>query len=149
MVKKPGLTPINGSSGEPPSPDWVERYADLKDVVIAQESWRRIVNEMKESETLSVANGAQMMRLVDAYILYERACRHLFDPDGGAILQAKKSQSPMYNVWLGVMKDATNISTMLERELGLSPRGRATAEKKQRKVASTKAAAFLEQVGKI
>ena len=67
------LTAIEGGDGEPPEPDWAMVFADPLDIEIARDEWGLVIREMRTVETLSVANGHAIRRLVEFRVQYRRA----------------------------------------------------------------------------
>jgi P27 family predicted phage terminase small subunit len=142
MAIKPKLVSIDGSEGKPQPPNWVGRYDDLEDIVRATTTWSTVVNELTESETVCFANAHMITRYVDATIMYEHALREVTKE--GAIVQSKRTSSSQHNVWFTIMKDMQKELSALERDLGISPRGRATVAKKVRQnKRQTKASAYI------
>lgn len=120
---------IGGADGVPPQPDWTTIYADELDAALAQKVWGLAIREMRDRETLTVANGLQIERYCRAYVLYEQASRQI--EEYGPIVRGEKGES--YSPWWSIMKDADGRATQHEAELGLSPRRRANASKVDRK----------------
>lgn len=127
------LHAIDGGNGEPPEPDWAMVFADELDIETARDEWGLIVREMQAVETLSVANGHAVRRLVEFRVQYRRAANHV--AEHGAILQAKPTgKSGQWNPFWSVMRQADSKISMLEAELGLAPRRRSSAGKAKRRL---------------
>lgn len=125
------LTAVSGGEGYPPEPDWSVLYVDDLDLKIARDHWRVIINEMKEMQTLTVANGPAIKRLVMFNVEFERQARSV--AEGGVIRQAKRTKVPQVHPSWGVMKQAAEAAASLEAELAISPRRRNNGGKAQRK----------------
>ncbi len=127
------LTAIEGGDGEPAEPDWHLVYANEVDIEVARAEWGLIVREMKDVETLAVANGHAIQRLVEFRVQYRRAANQV--AENGAILQASaKGKSGQWNPFWSVMRQADSKIMILEAELGLSPRRRTSAAKAKRRL---------------
>src|SRR4051794_1913003 len=70
---RPDLTVIDGLT----EPDWSAQFTDELDQELARQQWRVIVGELRGSEKLANANERQIKRLIDSYVLYEIAMRHV------------------------------------------------------------------------
>ena len=137
------LTTIGGGDGTPPEPDWSQLYADEFDLAFAAEQWGAVVREMAGRGILSVANGHAIKRLVQFRVQFERASRHV--AENGAIIPAKRSKAPQWNLHWSVMTKADEAIRVLEAELGLAPVRRGKAAKVERKVRQARAAdAYLK-----
>lgn len=125
---------VAGGDGTPPEPDWSALYVDELDLAAAKSHWGSTVRDLRESGTLSVANGHAIRRLVEFRIQYERAARHV--AENGPIIAAKRAQTGQFNPYWAVMKHADEAIRILEAELGIPPvrRGRATKVKRAEKV---------------
>ncbi len=127
------LHAIEGGDGEPPEPDWAMQYSDPLDIEAAQAEWGLIVREMRDVETLAVANGHAVQRLVEFRVQYRRAANHV--AEHGAILQQKpKGKSGQWNPFWSVMRQADSKILILEAELGLAPRRRNSAGKAKKRL---------------
>jgi P27 family predicted phage terminase small subunit len=130
---------ISGGEGEPPEPDWEMFFHDPLDIEVAREEWGLIVREMKDVETLAVANGHAIRRLVEFRVQYQRAANHV--AEHGAILQVKPTgKSGQWNPFWSVMRQADGKILTLEAELGLSPRRRTSAAKAKKRLKAGRAA---------
>lgn len=139
------LKALNGGQGVPPEPDWSVLYQDDLDLQLARDHWRVVLAEMKDAETLSMANGPAIKRLVIFHVEFERQARSV--AEGGVIRHAKKTKVPQVHPSWGVMKQAAEAAASLEAELGLAPRRRSNVGKIQKKTRrSTAADEFLKPV---
>lgn len=138
---------IVGGAGLPQEPDWALIYTDELDLAVAREHWREIVNELRESATLTVANGHAIRRLVFCRIECDRSLRNVAEE--GKIIRAKRTKRPMINPEWTTLKQTLEALTVLEAELGISPRRRGSAAKVNRaKRKATAADAYLKPVAK-
>lgn len=137
---------IIGGDGEPPEPDWRLIYANEDDLAAAFEQWRNIIRELKECQTLSVANGHAIRRLVDFRIQYERASRHV--AEHGPVLKSKRRNVKVgqWNPFWAVLRHCEEVIRHLETELGISPLRRDRAGKVQKRGRQARAAdAYLKK----
>ena len=138
--------PIEGGGGIPPEPDWSEIFSDVLDVAAAHTEWGIVIREMRESQTVSVANGHAIARLVHFRLVYGRALRMVGEQ--GAILKAKRTLRPLYNLHWIVMRQADEAIRSAEAELGIAPVRRGKASKVNRAVKEHRAAdAYLKRIG--
>lgn len=138
---------IDGGDGLPPEPDWASLFDDELDIATAHERWGVICRELQAANTLAVVNGDAIKRLVDFYVQYERASRHV--AEHGAILppKTKKAKVGQWNPFWSVMRQADKTICVLEAELGLTPVRRGKAEQVKRGKTKTRAAdAYLKPV---
>jgi hypothetical protein len=63
---------IEGGDGTPQQPNWQLLFSDAGECGAAAGHWSNIVNAMRSAETLSVANGRAIKRLVIAQIVFDR-----------------------------------------------------------------------------
>jgi phage terminase small subunit len=68
--------------------------------------------------------------LVDAYVLYEIAMRHVAEE--GRSFPAKGKKQPAYNPWFTILKDANAMASAAEAELTITPRRRNNGGKVQK-----------------
>lgn len=129
---------VKGGEGVPPEPDWSLLYQDELDLQIASGHWRVVINEMKEAQTLTMANGPAIKRLVMFHVEFERQARSV--AGAGVIRHAKKTKVPQVHPSWGVMKQAAEAAAALESELGISPRRRNNVGKVQKKARRATAA---------
>ena len=117
------LRTIEGGDGLPPEPDWARHYSDELDIVAAREERGVVVREMQSAETLAVANGHAIRRLVEFRIQWRRASEHV--AEYGAIINGKTTgKGGQWNPHWSVMRQADDTIRALEAELGLAPRRR-------------------------
>jgi P27 family predicted phage terminase small subunit len=138
---------MEGGAGAPPEPDWASIYSDEFDIAAAHEHWGTVVRELQSANTLAVANGDAIRRLVEFHVQYERAAKHV--AEHGAILPPKNKRTKVgqWNPFWSVMRQADKAILALEAELGLSPVRRGKAEKVQRGKTKIRAAdAYLRSV---
>lgn len=139
---------VDGTGGIVPEPDWSAIFSDVLDLAAAQDHWHRIVTELRQRDLLAPANGHAMLRLVFAYIIYDRAAREVAET--GAVSKPRRGNtkaiarvSPHFTV----MREAGNDAAQIEAELGLAPRRRAAATKAENgKKAPRAADRFLRAV---
>jgi phage terminase small subunit len=124
------LRTIDGGDGLPPEPEWSQHYSDELDIEVARDEWGVVVREMQDAETLAVANGHAIRRLVEFRIQYMRAANHV--AKHGAIIKGKTGGQ--WNAFWSVMRQADSAIRALEGELGLAPRRRAAAVKAKRRL---------------
>jgi P27 family predicted phage terminase small subunit len=113
---------IDGGSGTPEQPAWQLLFSGADECGAAAAYWSTIVATMRAAETLSVANGHAIKRLVLAAIVYDRASAAV--ARDGAVRRVKgvHRKNPQ---WM-LMKQSAEMCAGIEAELGLSPakRGR-------------------------
>jgi hypothetical protein len=85
--------------------------------------WSNIVNAMRSAETLSVANGHAIKRLVIAQIVFDRACAAV--ARDGAVRRVNPQRM--------LVKQSAEMCAGIEAELGLPPVRRARVGKVPRK----------------
>lgn len=146
--RKPAVPPIPALSiiDGLPEPDWSAQFTDELDQQLAQQQWRVIIGELRSSEKLANANERQVKRLVDSYVLYEIAMRHVADE--GAVFPRKGKKQPAYNPWFTVLKDANAMASAAEAELTITPRRRNNGGKVQRQKPSLIGGGYLKAVAK-
>lgn len=141
------LSVLEGGDGRPQEPDWSQIYTDILDLDLAREQWQIVIGEMTASQTLAVANGHAIRRLVEFRVIYERAARDL--AESGALLKARRTRVPQINPNWSVMRQAAEQIATMEAELCLSPRRRASGAKVNRAVKVARASdAYLKPVAK-
>jgi P27 family predicted phage terminase small subunit len=91
--------------------------------------WSNIVNAMRSAETLSVANGHAIKRLIIAQIVFDRACAAV--ARDGAVRRVKgvDRRNPQ---WM-LVKQSAEMCANIEADLGLPPVRRARVGKVPRK----------------
>ena len=126
------LHTIDGGDGLPPEPEWSQHYSDELDIEVARDEWGVVVREMQDAETLAVANGHAIRRLVEFRIQWRRASEHV--AEHGAIIQSKTTgKGGQWNPNWSVMRQADGAIRALEAELGLAPRRRSAVEKAKKR----------------
>ncbi|HEX8585050.1 MAG TPA: P27 family phage terminase small subunit [Allosphingosinicella sp.] len=115
----------------------------------ARAHWRAVAGEMRERETLSPANSHALLRLVLAYLVYDRCSLHV--ALHGMVTEPNENNPkaiPRLSAQYKAMEGAGKEAERLEAQLGLSPgrRGRVgkVAKKRER---SASADAFLGPKG--
>lgn len=122
----------------PREPDWKTIFSEEDDVTMAEELWKRIVTEMQEANTLALVNGFAIKRLVEFHVQYERAARHI--AEHGAVMKARRPGIFKANLFWMVMRQASEMVTGLEAELGVAPVRRSKALKVNRQKKAVRAA---------
>src|SRR5436190_4801029 len=120
------LEMIEGGAGLPQEPNWTEIFDDVLEQEAAHRYWLAIVTGMREADTIAAVNGHAVTRLVLAYIAFDGAARNVAS-EGAVTRKGRRSPS-----WM-VMKQSAEMCEVLESELGLSPRRRASVSKVRRK----------------
>lgn len=130
---------IDGGNGVPPEPDW-SLYSSPREIALARSWWSEIVAAMRSAETLTVANGSAIQRLVNFRVIEDQASRHvaehgaIFKPAGSTALVGQ--WNPYWKVW----RQADESIRQLEAELALAPTRRHRAGKVKRKATGPRAA---------
>lgn len=141
-IAQPELSVIDGLT----EPKWSAQFTDELDQDLARRQWRIVIAELRASEKLANANGSQVKRLVDAYVIYEIAMRKVADQ--GAVFPAKGKKQPAYNPWFTVLKDANAMASAIESELTITPRRRNNGGKVQRQKPTVVGGGYLKAVPK-
>ncbi|SIO51183.1 phage terminase, small subunit, putative, P27 family [Bradyrhizobium erythrophlei] len=120
---------IDGGDGTPQQPKWQLLFSDAGECGAAAGHWSNIVNAMRSAETLSVANGHAIKRLVIGQIVFDRACAAV--ARDGAVRRVKgvDRRNPQ---WM-LVKQSAELCAGIEAELGLPPARRARVGKVPRK----------------
>ena len=116
---------IEGGRDLPEQPDWHLLFSATDECAAAVRHWTCVVAAMREADTISKANGASVKRLVLAQIVYDRAALAVMRD--GAIRRVKSVDRKNPNFM--VMRQASEMCSSLEGELGLSPAKRSRAGK--------------------
>lgn len=126
------VSAIDGGSGLPPEPDWSSIYTDELDIGAAHDHWGIVTRELASANTLAVANGDAIRRLVEFHVQYDRASKHV--AEHGAILPPKNKRTKVgqWNPFWSVMRQADKAILALEAELGLAPVRRGKADQVKR-----------------
>lgn len=140
------MVALEGNGFIIPEPDWSAVFSDELDQATARRQWRIVAAALRNSEKLAEENEHHVKRLVDAYVLYEVALRHVADE--GAVFPRKGKKQPAYNPWWAVLKDASSMAAAAESELTLTPRRRSNGGKVQRKKPSVIGGGYLQSVPK-
>jgi P27 family predicted phage terminase small subunit len=138
--RMPDISVIDGLE----EPDWSTQFSDELDQVLAHQQWVVITGELRGSEKLANANGRAVKRLVDGYVLYEIALRHVAEE--GAVFPRKGKKQPSYNPWFTVLKDANAWASTAEAELTITPRRRSSGGKVQKTKPSVIGGGYLKTV---
>jgi hypothetical protein len=113
-------------------------------LALATEQCGLVLRELRDANTLMVANGHAIRRLVEFRIQYECAARQVAEK--GTILKTKRSRVPQYNSHWIVMRQADDSIRVADIELGIFPLRRGKAGKVQRAKKAPRAADnFLKQ----
>jgi P27 family predicted phage terminase small subunit len=139
---RPELSVVEGLT----EPNWSAQFTDEIDQDLARRQWRIIIGELRGSEKLANANERQVKRLVDAYVLYEIAMRHVADE--GAVYPKVGKKQPAYNPWFTILKDANAMASAAEAELTITPRRRNNGGKVQRSKPTVVGGGYLKSVPK-
>ncbi|QUT04831.1 P27 family phage terminase small subunit [Sphingobium phenoxybenzoativorans] len=139
------LPAVDGGDGVPPQPDWIKFFSRKLDRARAAEYWGVIVRELRAAEKLSVANGHAIIRLVVAYVNFDRSAKEVAKL--GPVMKAPRTKVPTYNPWWTTMQNAASAAAAAEKDLCLSPRDRgAGAKVTTRKRKPSAATAYLRPV---
>jgi P27 family predicted phage terminase small subunit len=141
-LPRPELSVVDGLT----EPNWAAQFTDELDQDLARRQWRIIIGELRSSEKLANANERQVKRLVDSYVLYEIAMRHVADE--GAVFPRKGKKQPAYNPWFTILKDANAMASAAEAELTVTPRRRNNGGKVQKQKQSVIGGGYLRAVPK-
>lgn len=113
-------------------PHWRLLLNDDLEIAAATEYWRVVSNEMRGRTLLAPVNSHAVRRLVQAYLMYDRAARDVLE--NGGVLKPRRGNSKAIarvNPSVQIMRNADHDATLLEAELGISPRRREGASKVQ------------------
>jgi P27 family predicted phage terminase small subunit len=123
------------------TPNWSLLFSDSIEIASAQESWRVVTIELRERDLLTDTNRPLILRLVSAYVLYERELRHV--AEHGAVIQPKRGNTKAIarvNPHFTTMSKLSIEASTLEGLLGISPRSRGKVTPAARKASRTRAA---------
>ena len=141
------LDVIAGGDGTPPETNWNAIFGRVGDRNAAAAHWKSIVAEVRSAEKLAAANGHAILRLVVAYMTFDRSAKEVMK--SGPVMKAKKTGVPTYNPWWTTMSNAGSQAAALEKELCISPRDRNAGGRVERTKRKTTAAAnYLTPVAK-
>ncbi|MGW8278537.1 hypothetical protein ACWGK7_03450 [Sphingomonas aurantiaca] len=71
------LDVIAGGDGTPPEPNWNAIFGRVGDRNAAAGHWKSIVAEVRSAEKLAAANGHAILRLVVAYMAFDRSAKEV------------------------------------------------------------------------
>lgn len=111
-------------------PHWRLMISDELEVEAASEYWRLISNELRSRTLLAPVNSHAVRRLVLAYLMYDRAARDVLE--NGGVLKPRRGNTKAIaraNPSVAIMRNSDHDATLLEAELGISPRRREGATK--------------------
>jgi P27 family predicted phage terminase small subunit len=133
---------IDGGDGTPEQPDWCLLFSGADECAAATAHWSTITSAMRAAETLSVANGHAIKRLVIAQIVFDRACAAV--ARDGAVRRVKgvDRRNPQ---WM-LVKQSAEMCAGIEAELGLPPVRRGRVGKVARKASRSAADNYLKPV---
>lgn len=109
----------------PPEPDWSSIFGDELDIIAAHDYWDTIIAEMQEVGTLSLALAHSIKSLVEFMIQYNRAAQHVAEL--GPLLKGKRAKIGQWNPYWTVMRQASQMVSILESSLGIAPTSRKRA----------------------
>ncbi|MDR7034505.1 P27 family phage terminase small subunit [Mesorhizobium sp. BE184] len=121
-------------------PDWTSLFNDELEIAAAHEHWRVISTELRERQILSPANAHALLRLIVAYVSFDRASREV--AENGAVMKPRRNNAKSIarvSPWFVVMREASADATGLESKLGLTPRDRNAAGKVEPKKSKARA----------
>ncbi len=140
---------VDGTGAMVAEPDWEGLFPDVLEVAAAREHWRRITVELRDRSLISAGNEHGLLRLVAAYVLYDRSLRQVAEQ--GVVLKPKRGNSRAIartSPHFAAMRELASDAAVLEAEFGLSPRRRSSATKAQNgKKAPRSADSYLKPVG--
>jgi phage terminase small subunit len=116
---------IPGTGGIIEEPHWRLLLSDDLEVEAAGEYWRLVSNELRDRTLLAPVNSHAVRRLVLAYLMFDRASRDVLE--NGGVLKPRRGNSKAIaraNPSVAIMRNADHDATLLEAELGISPRRR-------------------------
>ncbi len=93
---------------------------------------------MEQAQTLCVANGHAIERLIDFRLVYRTAMQEVAEK--GAVLKSPRTKVPQYSPHFVIARQANELITALEAELGLAPARRGKAVKVQQRPKPSRAA---------
>lgn len=130
---------IQGDSQDIEEPDWTllipnEGRSKAGDNTrwreYAHREWLKTTTALRDAGTLAPENRHQVLRLVIAYVRYDRATSEVFR--AGLITKAPRTGVPMVNIMQSEMRQADSDATTAEMELGIPPRRRGAVSKAKR-----------------
>jgi P27 family predicted phage terminase small subunit len=103
-------------------PKWDRLLSDKAERQAAKGHWKRIVEEMRERETLSASNGHALQRLVLAYVIFDRCTLQV--ATAGLVIEPNPDNPKAIarlSIYYNAMREAEKTAERLEAQLGLSP----------------------------
>lgn len=125
---------IGGTGQIVAEPDWRLLLTDDLEITAAAEYWRAVTTELRERSLLAPANRHAIQRLVLSYVIYDRSVRDV--AEHGAVLKPRRGNTKAIariSPYFTAMREAANDASILEGELGLSPRRRGAVTKVERR----------------
>ncbi|WMT78855.1 P27 family phage terminase small subunit [Bradyrhizobium sp. Ash2021] len=128
--------------GGPDEPDWLLSLTAEGERSAARKHWAAITAAMRTADTITAANGHAIGRLVIAQTVFDRASAAV--ARDGAVRRVKgvDRRNPH---WM-IMKQANELCSELEGQLGLSPRTRHRVGRVVRGVRRSAADKYLRPV---
>ena len=115
------------------APDWHLLVTDPLERQSAEAHHATIVAELQLAGRWTPANAHAVLRLVLAYLLYDRSACDVIDR--GVQVPSPKTGVPQYNLHFTAMTQAATTAAQLETELMISPRKRGKTPMRVAKVA--------------
>lgn len=128
--------------GGPEEPNWLLTLTSEKERDEARKHWSVILNAMRAADTLAAANGHMVSRLVMAQIVFDRASAVVAREGAVRRVKGVDRRNPQ---WM-ILKQANELCSELEGQLGLSPRTRQRVGKVVRGPRRSAADAYLRPV---
>ncbi|TPM59141.1 P27 family phage terminase small subunit [Mesorhizobium sp. B2-2-4] len=125
---------IEGTGSLVVEPDWTSLFNDDLEIAAAREHWRIVTTELKDRQLLAAANGHSIQRLVCAYLMFDRMYREV--AEHGVVSKPRRGNSKSIariSPYFTAMREAGSDASVLEQELGISPRRRGSVTKAERK----------------
>ena len=116
------LPAASAAAWAPSQPDWGQLLTDPLDCANAAAHWRRIGEELRLAGRWTPANDHAVMRLVLAYVIYDREARLVMED--GAVIPSPKTKVPQFSLHFVAMNSAADTAAKLEAELMIAPRKR-------------------------
>jgi P27 family predicted phage terminase small subunit len=120
-------------------------FSDVGECATAREHWSTVVTAMRTAETLTVANGHAVKRLVLAQVVFDRACAAVARDGGVRVVKGVYRRNPQ---WI-LAKQSAEMCAGIEAELGLPPSRRHRVGKAARRKQQARASdAYLKPVNR-
>lgn len=103
-------------------PEWSLLITDPLEIQEARSNWARVAGEMREAGRWTATNNHAVLRLIMAYLLYDRSLREVLEK--GAIVASSKTKVPQHSLHYNVMSASAEAALRLEADLMISPRKR-------------------------